>query len=490
MLSSHTNSLKPQKSNTWTLSWRLQLVLGLYRCAWLAFLPVALAYLLNKSRKEPMYRAHWAERFGVGGSTLKAKDQDCASTSRTKKRVWVHCASLGELRGVAPLINALLAQGDHLLISTLTPAGRLGAQQLFASAMHDQRLQVVWVPLEIKACVLNFIRHHQPDMALMSEIDTWPVLLTAIKSVKLPLGFVNAQYPEKSFIRDARWWGLRSELFRAYDLILCKSSNHAQRFASIGCTNIQIVGETRFDLPIPQHQLIAAQHFTQQATSLFSNRPVICIASCVEGEEIIFIDAIQQVNAQRAAQHLNKPLWIIVPRSPQRFERFYDTLRQTCANGDQGAAPLAVIRRSTAFDSTLKLHSNTPTIDTDILLGDSLGEMYFYLALSQMVVVGASFVPLGSHNVIEPLALKKPVLVGPSVWGIEFPGVEAMKAGVLKQCASVSDLVSELLHLSSDPAYYQQITHGCDGFYQLHCGSAQRHLKYLNAWQADTHLTP
>jgi 3-deoxy-D-manno-octulosonic-acid transferase len=118
----------------------------------------------------------------------------------------------------------------------------------------------------------------------------------------------------------------------------------------------------------------------------------------------------------------------------------------------------------------------------DVLIGDSLGEMYFYLALSQIAIVGASFVPLGSHNIIEPLALKKPVLVGASVWGIEFPGVEATQAGVLKQCADIDILANEILQLTSDDKYYQQITAKCEAFYQQHVGSAQRHLEHLNHW--------
>ena len=144
---------------------------------------------------------------------------------------------------------------------------------------------------------------------------------------------------------------------------------------------------------------------------------------------------------------------------------------------------LHVEQRSILFDSQLNSKlSTTREPSMDVLIGDSLGEMYFYLALSQIAIVGASFVPLGSHNIIEPLALKKPVLVGSSVWGIEFPGVEATQAGVLKQCADIDILVNEILQLTSDDKYYQQITAKCETFYQQHVGSAQRHLEHLNHW--------
>lgn len=81
----------------------------------------------------------------------------------------------------------------------------------------------------------------------------------------------------------------------------------------------------------------------------------------------------------------------------------------------------------------------------DVLLGDSLGEMYFYLGLADRVVVGGGFQPKGSHNIIEPLALKRPVLVGPHVQTIEYPAVEALAAGVCHQ-TSADRLVADVLH--------------------------------------------
>jgi 3-deoxy-D-manno-octulosonic-acid transferase len=73
-----------------------------------------------------------------------------------------------------------------------------------------------------------------------------------------------------------------------------------------------------------------------------------------------------------------------------------------------------------------------------VLLGDSLGEMYFYLALASRVVVGGGFQPKGSHNIIEPLALGLPVIVGPYIQTIEYPAVEAIAAGICKQSTAAS----------------------------------------------------
>jgi 3-deoxy-D-manno-octulosonic-acid transferase len=118
----------------------------------------------------------------------------------------------------------------------------------------------------------------------------------------------------------------------------------------------------------------------------------------------------------------------------------------------------------------------------DVLLGDSLGEMYFYLALSQVVVVGGSFVDTGAHNVIEPLALKKPVMVGPSIWGIEYPGVEALAVGVLTQHADADALAKALLRLLTSPPAYAGAMAGAETFFAEHGGATEKHMAALLPW--------
>ena len=142
-----------------------------------------------------------------------------------------------------------------------------------------------------------------------------------------------------------------------------------------------------------------------------------------------------------------------------------------------------MVRRSQVLNEQLQAHDPLLDMkDVDVLLGDSLGEMFFYLSLSQLVVVGGSFVPTGAHNIIEPLALKKPVMVGPSIWGIEYPGVEALACGVLQQHMTVPSLAAAMLELLSNPQAYAQAMAGAESFYQEHAGSTAKHLAVLLPW--------
>lgn len=436
-------------------------VLAVYAGLWLLLWPLALLYLWRKGRREPLYRAFFAERFGG----LPAWDA---------RPVWLHAASLGELRGAAPLVRALLTEGHTLQITTLTPAGRTAASTLFADALAQGRLRVAYTPMEQAWAIRRMLRRVRPVCALMAEIDTWPVLLTTVRQAGLPLAMVNAQYPRDSAVRDRqRLFGLRAALFRCYDLVLCKSEVHAQRFRAAGCARVEVAGETRFELPIAQALLDAAPPLLTKLNQ-HGTRPVLCVASSMPGEDEVFIEAFLKLQGLMAARGAARPMLVHVPRHPQRFDLVFDMLER---------AGLRTLRRSHHLDAGLAWQGSDEDLRTaDVLLGDSLGEMYFFIALSQAVVVGSSFVPLGAHNIIEPLALKKPVFVGPSIWGIEYPGVEALAAGVLRQVADAQELAQALAPLLADAEVAGQFARAAQSFFEAHAGATARHLAVLRGW--------
>ncbi len=442
-------------------TWRLSVMIGLYEVLWHLMLPVLLLFLWRRGQKEPLYRQFWSERWGN-------------TRTRLERPLWVHSASMGEIRGAAPLVRALLAAGYPVIVTTLTPAGRTAAQKLLEAEIANGRAQVAWVPLELGWAVRRFIRQVRPRAALMTEIDTWPVLLATIRRAGVPLGIANAQYPAKSLVRDRTWFGFRAGLFQAYQLVLCKSETHAQRFRDVGCGRVVIAGETRFDLPVSPQQIAAAQTLVSRWGLAVGQRPVVCFASAIVGEDEQYLQAFALLQAGLEQAGLPKALFVYVPRSPQRF----DTVAALFE-----AAGLRVARRSRMLDAALSPTADAPDMAAvDVLLGDSLGEMYFYLALSQVVVVGGSFVDSGAHNVIEPLALKKPVMVGPSIWGIEYPGVEALAAGVLQQHMTITSLSAALVQLLTHPDAYTAAIAGAEAFYAEHGGATARHMAVLVPW--------
>jgi 3-deoxy-D-manno-octulosonic-acid transferase len=433
------------------MSRSLRLWIALWSALWTAALPLLLLYLLWRSRRAPVYRSDLLERFGWHRRWPPGA-------------VWVHAVSLGELRSAVPLIQGLLAQGERVVTTHFTPAGRGEAERVFAAEIAAGRLRAVWVPLETAWAYRGFLRAFRPAYGLVMEIEIWPQMIASCRAARVPLLMCNAQYPARSLARDARRLPIRQALMRSFAGALVKSELQRQRFASIGLANIAVTGELRFDQPVPA-ELVAAGMAARRWLGA-QDRPVICIASAVEGEDPIYLLAIQALRAHALDRREVPPLVVYVPRRPERFDAVAALLEAT---------GLRLLRRSRLGQVLKPQHwgAPPPVPPPDLLLGDSLGEMYAYLAMADQVVVGGGFTPGGAHNISEALVLGKPVLTGPDVHTIEYPFLEAEAAGVARSVPDGAALAQALLAgFSPTPA-------AIAAFLRDHAGATQRTLQAL-----------
>lgn len=420
-------------------SLKIRVALIAYGVLWWVLMPVVLLYLRKRGRKDPLYAQHIRERFG-------------RYAKRLKNPVWVHAVSLGEMRSATPLIRALLAEGETVLTTHFTPAGRREAEREFAAEIAQGTVQTVWVPFEYGFVYRRFLRHFAPKYGLVMEIEIWPRMIAACHKLGTPLFMCNAQYPQKSYDKDTAGLGLRAGLLAGFAGGFVKSEGQRARFASVDMPNLNVTGELRFDQPIPQGHLAAADALASQ---LCKGRPAFTLTSVVEGEDPIYI---RMIKATKGV------FFVYVPRAPERFDEVAEMLT---------TADVKFARRSELLDENLALRGNAP--DIDVFLGDSMGEMYFYLGLCDRAIVGGGFVQKGAHNVIEPLALKKPVIVGPHIWTIEYPATEAIAAGVCT-CPQTEE---ELIATIQNPP---EVTDAQIGeFYAEHAGGVARTLAAIKA---------
>lgn len=426
---------------------RLWLFLPLYTVLWHLGLPFALAYLWWRGRKDALYAQHLGERFG-------------RYPQRMTDAVWIHAVSLGEVRSAVPLIEAFLARGDRVVVTHFTPAGRRETARVFAPAITEGRLAAIWVPLETSWAYAGFFRAFAPRLGLVMEVEHWPRMILSAKRADVPLFPCNAQYPAASFAADQARHPWRIEVIGRYAGALVKSKLQAERFRACGLKQLAVTGETRFDQPIPAAQVSAGRALR---AALAQGRRVVTIASAVEGEDEAYISAIKVLKSNLRRSH-EDALIVYVPRRPERFAEVGASLT---------AAGFRVALRSACLGADLAPRGALP--DCDVLLGDSLGEMYFYLAMADRVVVGGGFTPKGAHNIIEPLALGKPVLTGPVTWPIEYPFEEARAAGVAEAVPDATALAAALLKGAAQ-------TDVIAAFFAAHSGAAQRTLAALDTF--------
>lgn len=364
--------------------------------------PLIWRYFKRRAAGDPRYGLHLDERRGQGAPFAA--------------QLWVHAVSLGEMKSAEPLIADALADGLRVLTTHATPAGRHAAETRFAADIASGQMAVRYVPVDLPIYWDRFFARHTPQVGLAMEMEFWPNMIERAARHDVKLCLANSQVPEKSFPRAQRLAHVFGHPVARAAHVFAKSDRMADRFRTLGAGSVSVSGETRFDIAPPARLVEAGQRI--------AHRPVITLASVVAGEEPTYLKLVQDLLTDP-----NPPLIFWVPRAPELFEASFDMLRD---------AGLKVAKRSQVFDDDLIA---TESLDVfDVIVGDSLGEMFFYLAPAQAVVVGGGFVENGAHNVIEPLSLGKPVVTGPHVWTIEFPGVEAEEAGVLTVCRDPQDL--------------------------------------------------
>ena len=401
------------------------MVFNLYQVLWYLFLPIALLYFFYRSIKEPGYASELSERLSFYQKDIKGA-------------CWCHAVSLGEVRAARPIFDKLLLNGEKLLVTTLTLSGKNAVRLEYQAEIKLGKVAVVYAPLEITFFFKRFLARFKPRCCIILECDLWPVMIASTQREKIPLIFAQAQYPEKGFIRDKKFPFLKASLIEKFDLILAKSERHKRRFEYFGAKKVLVIGDTRFEQNVPVDQISMASKIKKK---LLKKCFTVCFASIGKKEFEIIKEIVLDLS-----EKFQDIFFIIVPRHPNDFGKY-----KTLFDKDL----IKVKTRSELMEQ--KVDFKKMSFDTfegllnfSLLWGDSLGELNFYMAMSDIVFMGDSLNNEGSHNIIEPLAIKKPVIVGPSIWGIEFPALEALDAGIIKKISGQKELAAALVEVYHD----------------------------------------
>ena len=376
-------------------------------------------------------------------------------------RIWLHCASVGEVRAARPLIEGLLARFPHhsVLLTTMTATGAQQALALIAeqSTTDQRRLAHRFLPLDFPGAAKRFVARVQPELAILFETELWPNLLHACHRQAVPVAVVNGRLSPRAFARYQRLRPLMHSALANVTWLAAKSSQDAERFQALGCapSTTSVVGSLKFEQPLPTKALKESECLLQA----WDGRPVWVAGSTREGEEALLLSAHRQL-----LKHFPEALLVLVPRHPQRF----DDVAQLCERDGW-----EVSRRS---------QQQPVTPSTQVYLGDTLGELSVLYGAGSVAYVGGSLVPLGGHNVLEPAALGKPVLCGPSLENFSDVAEPLLAAKALTVVDSVAALASALAEYIACPQRARQAGEAGQAVIEAHRGALSRTLDGLGRY--------
>lgn len=405
----------------------------------------------KRAESQELYNQECLERFGPFESP------------KNVRAIWFHAVSVGETNAAQPLIEHYLKLGQPVLVTNTTKTGQARAKSLFLKAPYLDLFQAVYLPVDQKHLLKQFFELYQPKLLALVETELWPNLIDQAKQQQVPCLLLNARLSEKSAKGYGRVTGLTAGMLGKIDWVLAQDNATRQRYVELGLDQqkSQVVGNIKFDIHAPEA-------FLNQAAKLhqlwyLEQRKVLTIASTHAPEEQQILQVLQPYLKSNP-----ELVCIVVPRHPERFDEVFEI----CQNLD-----LITHRRSL----NQSIHTST-----QVYLADSMGELWLWYALSQVCFVGGSLnEPGGGHNILEPMVLNVPTVIGPRYFNFQTIVDEFIDENGVLIAQDAEQVVAIWMACLAEPEQAQQVVEQAHKVLQRNQGSLQKHIGVINRYLAD-----
>lgn len=411
---------------------------------------------------KPLYQWRIKKRAQDTG----AYQQECLErfgpfqTPKNRNALWFHAVSVGETNAAQPLIEHYLKQGHPVLVTNTTKTGQARSKSLFNKAPYDALFQAVYLPADQKGLVQAFFQKYQPKILILVETELWPNLLDQAQFFKVPSILVNARLSEKSAQGYAKVSGLTRAMLHGLDQLLAQDRATAERFIQLGAAQsvTQVVGSIKFDIHAPELFVKQAAQLKQEWS--LAGRKIITIASTHAPEEQKLLSALKPyLDAQPEL------LCIVVPRHPERFDEVF------------------AVAQSLNLNTARRSLKQEIVADNQVYLADSMGELWLWYALSDACFVGGSLnEPGGGHNILEPIALEVPTVLGKNYFNFQSIVDEFLHADAVKVVENAEQAAVVLMQLLADTGQAQQLNQAAQKIMQLNKGSLDKYIQAIDGY--------
>jgi len=373
--------------------------------------------LYKKQPGKPSVGSRWKEHFGF--------TPPLPSNSKSQL-IWVHAVSVGETLAVTPLLKRLKQYHPQyeIVITTTTPTGAEQAEKLEGIAHHR------YMPFDFPFAIRGFIKAIKPSQLLIMETELWPNTLHTVAKANIPVTVINARLSERSCQRYAKFQSVFNLLAKRLTQILCQYPDDAERFIRLGIARekVSVTGSIKFDIDINEQINQNGQALRRQ---LGTQRPIWIAASTHFGEDEQILAAHKEILDQHS-----DALLILVPRHPERFNAIFEMAQKQ----------FVTVRRTESDDKIIDA-------SVQVYLGDTMGEMLTLMSAADVCFMGGSLLgdKVGGHNILEPAALAKPILTGPSYFNFKDITDALIEVKAVTVCHSSSQLATAISDLFTQP---------------------------------------
>lgn len=378
-------------------------------------------------------------------------------TVKNKNSIWFHAVSVGETNAAQPLIEHYLNLGQAVLVTNTTRTGQARAKSLFQNK-YPNLFQAVFLPVDQVDLLNQFIEQNQPQLLALMETELWPNLLACVNAKGIPQLLLNARLSERSAKGYGKFPSLTKPMLNHLNWIATQDEASLQRFANLGKNpqHMSMLGNVKFDIQVPTHLVEQAQQFYTDWQ--LAQRKIMVLASTHSPEEENILTALHP--HLMADKNL---LCIVIPRHPERFDEVAQVTEKLNLNYQRRSLKQMI------------------QADTQVYLADTMGELWLWCALSQVVYVGGSLnEPGGGHNILEPIALNKPTLLGKNYFNFQTIVDEFLQQQAVIVVENANEAVVRMLSLVGDSTQALEQDQRAQRVMQRNQGSVQRHIQLMD----------
>lgn len=390
------------------------MLLRLYQVLLYLIQPLIWLRLLLRSRKAPAYRKRWGERYGF----CKGKV--------VPQGILLHSVSVGETLAAVPLVRALRHHYPDLpiTVTTMTPTGSERVRSAFGDDVYH-----VYLPYDLPGSVNRFLKTVDPKLVIIMETELWPNLISKLHQRKIPLIIANARLSERSAAGYQKLGNFVKTMLQKITLIAAQNQEDGERFIELGLkrSHLHVTGSLKFDISVTPELAARAVALRRQWAA---HRPVWIATSTHEGEETIILETHKKLLAQ-----FPQLLLILVPRHPERFPKAEQLTREA------------------GLKYTLRSTDAVPDAQTQVVIGDTMGELMLLYGIADLAFVGGSLVERGGHNPLEAAAHAIPVIMGPHTFNFKNICAKLDQAEGLITVTDSQSMATAIASLLNDEDY-------------------------------------
>jgi 3-deoxy-D-manno-octulosonic-acid transferase len=421
----------------------------LYDALLLLAAPIITGYYLIKSLKRGRSAA-LASRFGFLSSEERGKIAGCET-------IWVHAVSVGETNAVKSLLKAIKERYPQkkIVLSNVTETGRS------VSLKINEADLCIYFPFDYGFAVNRVMKAVDPAAVIIVETEIWPNFLKEARRRAIPVILVNGRISDRSFRRYMCLGWVFRRVLADFSSFCMQTDEDARRIVAMGArpSSVHVTKNLKYDMPVVRMSPETLQSL-RKTYHIPISASVFTAGSTHQGEEELVVNTYK--NLLRGNGDL---VLVLAPRHPERVGRVSEILQK------EG---ISFILRSALESQDSLLQSG------QALLLDTVGELMNLYALSDLVFVGGSMVPVGGHNLLEPASLSVPVLFGPYMNNFKEIASLIVKFNGGVQVDDEADLTSAAGTLLGDDAKRGEMGENGARLLEENSGSTERHMEIIS----------